>query len=73
MKPLSKKESVSDKNHLWSCVSDTTLMNQKTKEVYQFDNVFSPDKSTSQIFDSHVRDIVHSAMGGINQTVFAYG
>jgi centromeric protein E len=48
-------------------------MNKKNKEVYQFDNVFGPEMSTKHIFDSHVKDIVHSAMGGINQTVFAYG
>jgi centromeric protein E len=48
-------------------------MNKRTKEVYQFDNVFGPDLSTEQIFDKHVKDIVQAAMGGINQTVFAYG
>ena len=73
VKPLSKDEIVNEKNHLWSCVSDTTLMNQRTKEVYAFDNVFGPSLSTKQIFDSHIREIVHSAMNGINQTVFAYG
>lgn len=73
VKPLSAQERQLDKNHLWSCVSETTLMNKRTKEVYQFDNVFGPEMSTNQIFDSHVKDIVHSAMSGINQTIFAYG
>jgi hypothetical protein len=73
VKPLNPQEAQLDKNHLWNCVSATTLMNKRTKEVYQFDNVFGPEISTQQIFDSHVREVVQAAMEGINQTVFAYG
>ena len=73
VKPLNDQESMLDKNHLWSEVSETTLMNKRTKEVYHFDNVFGPELSTEQIFDKYVKDIVHASMGGINQTVFAYG
>ena len=46
VKPLTQQEALLDKNHLWNQVSDTTLMNQRTKEVYQFDNVFGPELST---------------------------
>lgn len=46
VKPLTDKESLIEKNHMWSVVSDTTLMNKRTKEIYTFDNVFGPDMST---------------------------
>jgi len=73
IKPLNKQEALMDKNHFWAKISDTTLMNKRTKEVYHFDNVFGQDMSTKNIFDSQVKDIVNAAMDGINQTVFAYG
>ena len=73
VKPLNDKESLMEKNHMWSVVSDTTLMNKRTKEVYTFDNVFGPDISTQEIFESTCKEIVRAAMDGINQTVFAYG
>jgi len=40
IKPLNKQEALMDKNHFWAKISDTTLMNKRTKEVYHFDNVF---------------------------------
>ena len=66
VKPLSAQESINDKNHLWTKTSDTTIMNERTKEVFQFDRVFGAEVSTAEIFDSQVRDIVHAAMDGIN-------
>lgn len=73
VKPLTDQEKMSDRNHGWSQVSDTSIRNQRTQEVYQFDRVFAGDSTTREIFDSSVKDIVHAAMDGINQTVFAYG
>lgn len=73
VKPLSKSEDSHEKNHLWKKVSDNTLMNSRTKEMFSFDQVFGPEVSTETIFDSKIKDLVHNAMGGINQTVFAYG
>jgi hypothetical protein len=35
--------------------------------------VFSHEVTTKQIFDSQIKQIVHSALTGVNQTVFAYG
>lgn len=66
IKPLSKQEKLLEKNHFWSKISDTTLMNKRTKEVYHFDKVCGPEMSTKNIFDGSVKDIVHAAMDGIN-------
>ena len=73
IKPLSKTESLHEKNHLWSKISDNTIMNKRTKEVYSFDNVYGDDVRTKEIFDGEIKDIVKTALDGINQTVFVYG
>lgn len=73
IKPLSDQEAANDKNHLWVKLSDTSIMNKRTNEVFQYDKVFSDEASTSDIFDSQIKEIVRAAMHGINQTVFAYG
>ncbi len=57
----------------WHRVKDNTLQNAKTKELYSFDDVYDQDASTKQIFDQSVKSLVHNALIGINQTVFAYG
>ena len=46
IKPLSASEAKQDKNKLWSKVSETTLMNSRSKEVFSFDKVFGPEVST---------------------------
>ena len=66
IKPLSKTESLHEKNHLWSKISDNSVMNKRTKEVFQFDKVFGDDVGTQEIFDTQIRDIVEAAMDGIN-------
>lgn len=48
-------------------------MNLRSKELFAFDRVFSGEVTTQQIFDSQMKETVHSALKGINQTVFAYG
>ena len=73
IKPLNQTEAANEKNHMWTRISDASLMNKRTKEVFQFDKVFGDDVGTQEIFDSQIRDIVEAAMDGINQTVFAYG
>jgi hypothetical protein len=48
-------------------------MNARTKECFAFDHVFGPEVQTETIFDQQVKQNVHTALSGINQTVFAYG
>lgn len=66
IKPLSTAEAMVEKNHLWSKISDNTIMNQRTKEVYNFDNVYDGDVRTKEIFDSEVKEIIEAALNGIN-------
>lgn len=73
IKPLSAAESQQEKNRMWSKVSDNTLMFQRTKEMFAFDHVFGPEVKTETIFQQQVRELVHNALQGFNQTVFAYG
>ena len=73
VKPLSETEKAQEKNHIWSQVSDNTIINVKTKELFTFDAVFGDGVTTQKIFDNQVKDLVISAMEGFNVTAFAYG
>lgn len=67
MKPLSSKELQNTRNKdLWQKIADNTILNTRTKEVFAFDNVFSPDSTTSEIFISQIKPIVSQALAGIN-------
>ena len=48
-------------------------MNTRTKEAFSYDRVFGAEVSTETIFNEQVKELVHNALDGINQTVFAYG
>ena len=59
MKPLSNKELQNTRNKdLWQKIADNTILNTRTKEVFAFDNVFSPEVTTSEIFVSQIKPIV---------------
>lgn len=74
IKPLAAKEAKNDRNNnIWQKVSDQTLVNTRTKEAFSFDQVFGPEVTTESIFNDQVKELVHNALDGINQTVFAYG
>lgn len=72
IKPLTTKESPKNTN-VWQKMSDQTLINTRTKEAFTYDRVFGPEISTETIFTEQIKDLVHNALDGINQTVFAYG
>ena len=73
IKPLQENEKALDKNQLWQQIGDSTVMNVRTKEMFSFDSVFGDGACTQQIFDGQVKELVNTAMQGINVTVFAYG
>jgi len=73
IKPLNAVDSQQDKNRMWQKVSENTLMFTRTKEMFTFDHVFSPDIKTEEIFEQQVKELVHNSLQGFNQTVFAYG
>lgn len=67
MKPMSSREALSERNRdLWQRVSDSTLLNARTKELFGFDHVFGPDATTHDIFTAQVRPIVLEALNGVN-------
>lgn len=52
MKPLSESEAANEKNQMWVKISDNSILNKRTNEVFQYDKVFGDDAGTSEIFDS---------------------
>jgi len=66
MKPLSEAESCNEKNHVWQKVGENTVLNQRTKEMFTFDSVFSDSVSTDQVFEQFAKDHVETAMQGIS-------
>jgi centromeric protein E len=73
IKPLSEIERANEKNHIWNKISDNTIMNVKSKEMFTFDRIYGERTHTQEIFDSQVKELVISAMQGFNVTTFAYG
>mgnify|MGYP001598331090 CR=1 FL=1 len=51
IKPLSEAESNLEKNHMWTLLSDNTLMNTRTKEMFSFDHVFGEKSDTIDLFN----------------------
>jgi len=66
VKPLLSKEASQVNQQLWQKVSNNTLMNLRTKEMFSFDNVFTSEITTKQIFNEQVKDLVISSLKGIN-------
>ena len=74
IKPLKEKELKNDRNNnVWKKISDSTLINTRTKEAFSYDQIFGPEVTTETIFNDQVKELVHNSLDGINQTVFAYG
>eukprot|EP00927_Polykrikos_kofoidii_P017948 TRINITY_DN18241_c0_g2_i1.p1 TRINITY_DN18241_c0_g2~~TRINITY_DN18241_c0_g2_i1.p1 ORF type:complete len:844 (+),score=114.01 TRINITY_DN18241_c0_g2_i1:51-2582(+) len=44
-----------------------------TGKILSFDNVFGPEVSTAEVYESQCKPIVQGALDGYNGTVFAYG
>ena len=51
MKPMSPAEMAKQKNQIWNKVSDNTLMNKQTKDLFSYDRVFGPEVDTATIFN----------------------
>jgi len=73
IKPLTEAERLKNQNMLWQALGDTTVINQRTKEMFSFDNVFSDRATTTELFEKAVKENVKTAVDGFNVTVFAYG
>lgn len=58
---------------MWEKLGENTIQNIRTKEIYTYDKVFDHTSNTFDIFNSQIRQMVLTALSGINVTIFAYG
>jgi len=83
IRPLNTKESTNGRVwkvlNKYNSITETDAAGgpliQRTsgRSFFKFDRVFGEEVLTSQIYNGVVRNIVKSAMEGINGTIFAYG
>lgn len=76
VRPLSKAEAA--KGSPWKLGPNSiALCNNSgapiSGQAYKFDKVFGSETSTLEIYETHTKDIIASAVRGFNGTVFAYG
>ncbi|CAD7936773.1 unnamed protein product [Amoebophrya sp. A120] len=57
----------------WRIDEDSVCDNAGGHGQWTFDKVYAPKSNTREIFDNHVKEIVHNCLEGFNGTVFAYG
>jgi centromeric protein E len=78
VRPLNRRETKGGGKVQW--INDDRTITQlhgttmkATAQSYTFDRVFGADLATADVFHSGVKDIVESAMEGINGTICCYG
>ncbi|CAI0393167.1 unnamed protein product [Linum tenue] len=73
-RPLSARELGKGDEIAWYADGDYTVRNEHNHSIaYGFDRVFGPATTTRHVYDVAARQVVSSAMQGINGTIFAYG
>ena len=62
-------------NDCWKVLLDphNVVSNQRTKQSFTYDYVFSDDSENFQIFEILALPLIQCALEGINSTIFAYG
>ncbi|XP_047326283.1 kinesin-like protein KIN-7F [Impatiens glandulifera] len=77
LRPLSAKEIAVNDVSEWECINNNSIINLTEKslspQAYTFDRVFGPDCSSKQVYHEGAKEVVLSAVKGINATIFAYG
>ncbi|XP_072992493.1 kinesin-like protein KIN-7A [Typha latifolia] len=80
VRPLSKKEQAFKDQVAWDCVDDHTILYKASSQdrpsspaSYTFDKIFGPTSLTEAVYEEGAKDVVLSALTGINATIFAYG
>ncbi len=74
--PLGKE---CDRPLLWKCGDHAenghcnTISSVDGAKVYTFDHVFGPDNFNNDVYDGIVKELIDSAVQGVNATIFAYG
>ncbi|XP_019054129.1 PREDICTED: kinesin-like protein NACK1 isoform X2 [Nelumbo nucifera] len=79
LRPLSRREQSLKDQVAWECIDDQTIVFKPppqdrllTPASYTFDRIFGPGSSTETVYEG-VKNVVLSALMGINATIFAYG
>jgi len=89
MRPLNTKESSSssstNERRCWRVLTKYNSITQTTNEgkplperingrtFFTFDRAFAEKSNTGAVYEDVAKNIVHSVMGGLNGTIFAYG
>ena len=72
-----EKESTNEETQLINYVSNSQLQFTSLSESqtynFNFDNIFPPNTTQSEIYDSSAKEIISSVLNGYNGTIFAYG
>ncbi|XP_015957897.1 kinesin-like protein NACK1 [Arachis duranensis] len=80
LRPLNRREQFSKDQVAWDCVDHHRIVckpqvpeHATQPTSFAFDKVFGPACLTETVYDEGVKNVVLSALMGINATVFAYG
>ena len=72
-----EKESTNEGTQLINFLSNSQLQFTSLSESqtynFNFDNIFPPNTTQSEIYDSSAKEIISSVLNGYNGTIFAYG
>ena len=72
-----EKESTNERTQLINFLSNSQLQFTSLSESqtynFNFDNIFPPNTTQSEIYDSSAKEIISSVLNGYNGTIFAYG
>lgn len=80
LRPVNGREAERGDGADWECSGPTTLRFLGTiperamfPATYTYDRVFSPESSTSQVYEEGAKEVALSVLSGINSSIFAYG
>ncbi|XP_058066335.1 uncharacterized protein LOC131215956 [Anopheles bellator] len=73
VRPLIKREKDSKLSSQWRVRDNAIAMVDGNSDPFVFDHIFGEKVPTKQLFDTVCRPVIHSALKGINGTIFAYG
>ena len=69
-------EEVDNSNNLNSSnwkIEGNSIINMKSKDIFSYDNVFTPETLNIDIFNESIKDNLNMIFQGINVSIFAYG
>ncbi|CAB4296217.1 unnamed protein product [Prunus armeniaca] len=79
LRPLNQKEKTKNDVSDWFVKNNTVMYNYShpdrpmSPSAYSFDRVFGWECPTRKVYDEGAKEVVLSAINGINSTIFAYG